>query len=106
MIYFFIDNLELRSCILVFDLQYVIEVLFLLVLFICNGCKNYFNGSIVYILIFSIIFVIFIGCILLMGDIVKVDLLLVNWFSIILFINGVIVFMFYVMGMVLLCNEC
>ncbi|HAU05415.1 MAG TPA: hybrid sensor histidine kinase/response regulator, partial [Pseudoalteromonas shioyasakiensis] len=78
---------------------------FLLALFIRNGRKSYPNGSIVYILILSIILAIFTGRTLMMGDVTTASLLSADWFSITLFINGVIAPMFYATGMALLCNE-
>jgi len=105
MIYLATDSAELRSRILVSDLQHIIEALFLLALFIRNGRKSYPNGSIVYILILSIILAIFTGRTLMMGDVTTANLLSANWFSITLFINGVIAPMFYATGMALLCNE-
>ncbi|WP_462174805.1 ATP-binding protein [Pseudoalteromonas gelatinilytica] len=105
MIYLATDSAELRSRILVSDLQHIIEALFLLALFIRNGRKSYPNGSIVYILILSIILAVFTGRTLMMGDVTTANLLSANWFSITLFINGVIAPMFYATGMALLCNE-
>ncbi|MCF7501852.1 MULTISPECIES: ATP-binding protein [unclassified Pseudoalteromonas] len=105
MIYLATDNTELRSRILVSDLQHIIESLFLLALFIRNGRKNYPNGSIVYIMILIIILAVFTGRTLMMGDVSTANLLSENWFSITLFINGVIAPMFYATGMALLCNE-
>ena len=105
MVYLATDSAELRSRILVSDLQHIIEALFLLALFIRNGRKSYPNGSIVYILILSIILAIFTGRTLMMGDVTTANLLSANWFSITLFINGVIAPMFYATGMALLCNE-
>ncbi|WP_288344353.1 ATP-binding protein [uncultured Pseudoalteromonas sp.] len=105
MVYLATDSAELRSRILVSDLQHIIEALFLMALFIRNGRKSYPNGSIVYILILSIILAIFTGRTLMMGDVTTANLLSANWFSITLFINGVIAPMFYATGMALLCNE-
>ncbi|MEI8643738.1 ATP-binding protein [Pseudoalteromonas sp. Hal040] len=105
MIYLATDSAELRSRILVSDLQHIIEALFLLALFIRNGRKSYPNGSIVYILILSIILAVFTGRTLMMGDVTTASLLSADWFSITLFINGVIAPMFYATGMALLCNE-
>ncbi|MDP2636698.1 MULTISPECIES: ATP-binding protein [unclassified Pseudoalteromonas] len=96
---------SLRSRILLSDLQHILEAIFLLYLFIKYGYKSYPNGSIVYILILTIITFVFTGRTLLMGDINTAKLLSGNWFSITLFINGVIAPMFYATGMALLCNE-
>ncbi len=105
MVYLATDSTELRNRILVSDLQHIIEALFLLVLFFKNGIKNYPNGSIVYILILTIILAVFVSRTLIMGDVTTANLLSTDWFSFTLFFNGVIAPMFYTTGMALLCNE-
>lgn len=104
-IYLASDSAELRSRILVSDLQHIVEVLFLLALFIRNGRKSYPNGSIVYILILSILLAVFTGRTVMMENVTAANLLSTNWFSIPLLINGVIAPIFYATGMALLCNE-
>ena len=105
LMYFTIIDSNLRNRVLASDLQHVSETLFLLYLFVRYARKSYPNGSIVYILILTIIGCIFIGRALLMQDVNNITLLKENWFSVTLLVNGVIAPMFYTTGMALLCNE-
>jgi two-component system, OmpR family, aerobic respiration control sensor histidine kinase ArcB len=90
---------------LIADLQHVAEAAFLLFLFIKYARQSYPNGSIVYIIILTLVAISFIARSLFMGTIEQHDTLLSPWFSSLLFLNGVIAPMFYAAGMALLCNE-
>lgn len=105
LVYFSVIDSNLGNRVLATDLQHVSEAVFLLYLFIRFARKPYPNGSIVYILILSIITTIFAMRAFLMGEVDSSTLINENWFSITLFINGVIAPMFYTTGMALLCNE-
>ena len=105
LMYFTVVDSNLRNRVLASDLQHISEALFLLYLFIRFARKPYPNGSIVYILILTIISCIFIGRAFLMEDVNNFTLLKENWFSVTLLVNGVIAPMFYTTGMALLCNE-
>lgn len=105
LVYFSVIESNLGNRVLATDLQHVSEAVFLLYLFIRFARKPYPNGSIVYILILSIITTIFAMRAFLMGEVDSSTLINENWFSITLFINGVIAPMFYTTGMALLCNE-
>lgn len=105
LIYFSVVDSNLRNRVLASDLQHICEAIFLLYLFIRFARKTYPNGSIVYILILSIIVIVFTLRAFLMGEVDRSTLINENWFSITLFIYGVIAPMFYATGMALLCNE-
>lgn len=105
LIHFSVIDPSLRNRVLASDLQHVSEAIFLLYLFIRFARKSYPNGSIVYILILSIITTIFALRAFLMGEVERSTLINEDWFSITLFINGIIAPMFYATGMALLCNE-
>ncbi|MGO2478595.1 MAG: ATP-binding protein [Pseudoalteromonas sp.] len=105
LMYFSAVDSNLRNRVLASDLQHICEAIFLLYLFIRFARKAYPNGSIVYILILSIIVIVFTLRAFLMGEVDRSTLINENWFSITLFIYGVIAPMFYATGMALLCNE-
>ncbi|MGO2169244.1 ATP-binding protein [Pseudoalteromonas sp.] len=105
LMYFSAVDSNLRNRVLASDLQHICEAIFLLYLFIRFARKTYPNGSIVYILILSIIVIVFTLRAFLMGEVDRSTLINENWFSITLFIYGVIAPMFYATGMALLCNE-
>ncbi|MFC3034619.1 ATP-binding protein [Pseudoalteromonas fenneropenaei] len=105
LIYFTFVQPDLRARMMVSDLQHVIEASILLYLFIRFAKPQYPNGSMVYIIILLVIAVIFSGRALFMGDVSSDTLFKQSWFTITLFINGVIAPMFYTTGMALLCNE-
>ncbi|NMM42515.1 ATP-binding protein [Pseudoalteromonas arctica] len=105
LMYFTVVDSNLRNRMLASDLQHISEAFFLLYLFIRFARKPYPNGSIVYILILTIISCIFTGRVFLMEGVNNLTLLKENWFSITLLINGVIAPIFYTTGMALLCNE-
>lgn len=100
-----VNDFSLRCRILISDLQHITEATFLLYLFIRYARKDYPNGSIVYIFILTIIIITYVSRSILMGDINTVSLPVDNWFSITLFVNGLIAPMFFATGMALLCNE-
>ncbi|MAJ40156.1 MULTISPECIES: ATP-binding protein [unclassified Pseudoalteromonas] len=102
--YSFIDP-SLRERIYVSDVQHIAEATFLLFLFIKYARKTYPNGTIVYILILTLVGLSFISRSLFMVNIEQPLLLQSPWFSSLLFLNGVIAPMFYAAGMALLCNE-
>jgi len=87
------------------DIQHIAEAAFLLFIFIKYARKPYPNGSIVYIIILTLVAVSFIARSIFMQKIEQHDTLLSPWFSSLLFLNGVIAPMFYAAGMALLCNE-
>ena len=105
LVYFSVIDSNLRNRVLATDLQHISEAVLLLYLFIRFARKPYPNGSIVYILILSIITTVFAMRAFLMGEVDSSTLINEDWFSITLFINGVIAPMFYTTGMALLCNE-
>lgn len=105
LMYFTVVDSNLRNRMLASDLQHISEAFFLLYLFIRFARKPYPNGSIVYILILTIISCIFTGRVFLMEGVNNLTLLKENWFTITLLINGVIAPIFYTTGMALLCNE-
>jgi two-component system, OmpR family, aerobic respiration control sensor histidine kinase ArcB len=90
---------------LISDLQHIAEAIFLLFLFIKYARQTYPNGSIVYIIILTLVAISFTARALFIGHIEQHDTLLSPWFSSLLFLNGVIAPMFYAAGMALLCNE-
>jgi signal transduction histidine kinase/DNA-binding response OmpR family regulator len=102
--YLFIDP-SLRSRMLVSDLQHIAEAGFLLFLFIKYARGTYPNGSIIYIVILTLVSFGFISRSLFLGDITQNDPAYILWFNNLLFINGVIAPMFYATGIALLCNE-
>ncbi|MEM5552592.1 ATP-binding protein [Pseudoalteromonas neustonica] len=105
LVYSSVVDPSLRIRILASDLQHISEAIFLLYLFFRFARKPYPNGSIVYILILTIVCCIFAGRAFLMEDMNSFNPLKENWFSITLLVNGVIAPMFYATGMALLCNE-
>ncbi|WP_419149447.1 ATP-binding protein [Pseudoalteromonas 'SMAR'] len=105
LVYFSTSTSGLRNRILVSDLQHLAEASLLLYYFARFARFKYPNGSIVYITILLILFAIFGGRSLLMGEVTELTLLQENWFIITLFFNGVLAPIFYATGMALLCNE-
>ncbi|MEL0647463.1 response regulator [Pseudoalteromonas agarivorans] len=105
LIYYSFINPSLEERILASDLQHIAEAIFLLYIFIKYARKPYPNGSIVYITILTLVAVSFIGRSFFMGNINQATLSESGWFSLLLFLNGVIAPMFYAAGMALLCNE-
>ena len=105
LIYYSFINPSLEERILASDLQHIAEAIFLLYIFIKYARKPYPNGSIVYITILTLVAFSFIGRSFFMGTINQATLSESGWFSLLLFLNGVIAPMFYAAGMALLCNE-
>jgi len=102
--YSFITPL-LTQRVLASDLQHIAEAVFLLYIFIKYARKSYPNGSIVYTTILTLVLFSFIGRSLFISNIYQQNLLESGWFSLLLFLNGIVAPMFYASGMALLCNE-
>ena len=70
------------------DIQHIAEAAFLLFIFIKYARKPYPNGSIVYIIILTLVAVSFIARSIFMQKIEQHDTLLSPWFSSLLFLTG------------------
>ncbi|MEL0641524.1 response regulator [Pseudoalteromonas aliena] len=105
LLYYSFITPSLTERVLASDLQHIAEAVFLLYIFIKYARKLYPNGSIVYITILTLVVFSFIGRSLFINNLDQQNLLESGWFSLLLFLNGIIAPMFYAAGMALLCNE-
>jgi signal transduction histidine kinase/CheY-like chemotaxis protein len=103
--YYSIIDDNLRARIWISDLQHIAEIILLLSLFWRFSRPLYPNGSIVYGIVLILLLIVFVGRSIMMGDVTHMTIMLDNWFSTTVFVNGVLSPIFYATGMALLCNE-
>ncbi len=100
----YIDS-NLKSRITIYNLQRIIEGIFLFYLFFKVAVKQYPNASIIYLLHFSILIIAFSSRSFWIYDAQLSTILVDAWLEASVFITGILTPMFYATGIAVLCNE-
>ena len=103
--YFMFFDSNLRTRVLLSDLQHIAEALCLTYIVIRYGRHKYPSASLVYLIALVMCLGIFSARTIWIGDIDRFSLIRNDWFSMTLLINGVLAPMLYAAGLALFCNE-
>ncbi|EAR26878.1 putative control sensor/kinase protein (ArcB, TorS, ChiS, LuxQ, BvgS family) [Pseudoalteromonas tunicata D2] len=102
--FLFGDN-NLHARILIYDLQRIIEGVFLSYLFIRVALKRYPNASIIYLIHCCLLMGVFSLRTFLLKDLSGEEIIKDGWFSAAVLFIGILTPMFYATGLAVLCNE-
>ena len=103
--WFLFGDVDRHSRILVIDIHRIIEAVFLSYLFFQIGLKKYPNGSYIYLLNFTLLLIVFSLRAFLLKDVDNQEITQSVFFSLPIFMAGILSPMLIATGIAVLCNE-